>query len=233
MEMTLNSPECSCIKTYFTSGSWRSTLRPFLLLPTPLLSQFLSPFFNKRTDGYGGRIENRVRIILEALLAVKNEAGDNFPVMVKINSEDYVKEVLTIDEILLVCSMLEQAGVDAIEISGGTVYASGAYSCCRVGVPKPQDLEVYYKEAARCYKKIKVPLLLVGGIRSLEMAESVVGTDLADYISLCRPLIREPNLIDRWKSGDTEPATCKYCNGCFGPAMKGEGFRCVLPRENR
>ena len=102
-----------------------------------------------------------------------------------------------------------QAGVDAIELSGGTGYASGDYSCCRVGVPAPQDREIYYKEAARRYKEnMHVPLLLVSGIRSPEVAESVIGTGLADYISLCRPLIREPNLIDRWKAEtlDQQPA---------------------------
>jgi 2,4-dienoyl-CoA reductase-like NADH-dependent reductase (Old Yellow Enzyme family) len=199
-----------------------------------LLSQFLSPFFNKRMDNYGGSVENRARILLEAFWAVRNEVGNNYPVFVKINSEDFVEGGLTVDEMLLVCSMLEQAGVDAIELSGGTIYASGAYSSSRVGVPEPQDREIYYKEAARRYKgKIHVPLLLVGGIRSPEVAETAVGTGLADYISLCRPLIREPNLINRWKVGDTGPATCKYCNGCFGPARKGEGLICVLDKENR
>ncbi|HMK77086.1 MAG TPA: NADH:flavin oxidoreductase [Thermodesulfobacteriota bacterium] len=198
-----------------------------------LLSQFLSPFFNKRTDNYSGSVENRARILLEAFWAVRNEVGDNYPVFVKINSEDFVEGGLTVDEMLLVCSMLERAGVGAIELSGGTVYASVAYSCFRVGVPA-QDREIYYKEAARRYKEnIHVLLLLVGGIRSPEVAESVVGTGLADYISLCRPLICEPNLIDRWKAGDTGPATCKYCNGCFGPVIKGEGLRCILPTENR
>jgi len=174
-----------------------------------LLSQFLSPFFNKRTDNYGGSVENRARILLEAFLAVRNEVGEKYPVLVKINSEDFVEGGLTVDEMLLVCSMLEKAGVDAIELSGGTVYASGAYSCSRVGVLESQDREIYYKEAARRYKEnIHVPLLLVGGIRSPEVAESVVGTGLADYISLCRPLICEPNLIDRWKAEtlDQQPA---------------------------
>lgn len=194
-----------------------------------LLTQFLSPFFNKRTDNYGGSIENRARILLEVFQAVRKEVGEEYPVLVKINSEDFVPGGLVVDEMLQVCSMLEKAGVDAIEMSGGTIYASGAYSSCRVGALESQDKEVYYKEAATRYKeKIGVPLLLVGGIRSLEVAEKLVNDGVADFISICRPLIREPNLIERWKSGDARPATCIYCDGCFGPGLKGEGVKCVI-----
>jgi 2,4-dienoyl-CoA reductase-like NADH-dependent reductase (Old Yellow Enzyme family) len=190
-----------------------------------LLSQFLSPFFNIRTDNYGGSIENRARILLEAFQAVRNEVGEQFPVFVKINSEDFVEGGLTADEMLQVCAMLEKAGVDAIEMSGGTVYVSGAFSCCRVG----QDQDVYYIEAAGRYKeRIGVPLLLVGGIRSPEQTEAIFRARLADYVSICRPLIREPDLIKRWKSGDTKPAACISCSGCFAPGLKGEGVHCVF-----
>lgn len=194
-----------------------------------LLNQFLSPFFNKRTDNYGGSIENRARLLLEAFEAVRNEVGEEYPVLVKINSKDFVEGGLTEDEMLQVCAMLEIAGVDAIEMSGGTVYASGALSCFRVGALDTPEKEVYYKDAAARYKeKISVPLMLVGGIRSPEVAEKLINDALADYVSLCRPLIREPNLIKRWKAGDTAPAACIYCNGCFGPAIKGEGVRCIF-----
>jgi len=194
-----------------------------------LLNQFLSPFFNKRTDNYGGSIENRARLLLEAFKAVRNEVGKGYPVFVKINSEDFIKGGLTEDEMLQVCAMLENAGVDAIEMSGGTVYASGAFSCFRVGALDTPEKEVYYKNAAARYKeKINVPLMLVGGIRSLEVSEKLVNDGLADYVSLCRPLIREPNLIKHWKDGNTAPSACIYCNGCFGPALKGNGVRCIF-----
>jgi len=190
-----------------------------------LLSQFLSPFFNKRTDNYGGSLENRARILLETFRAVRKEVGEEYPVFVKINSEDFVEGGLTADEMLQVCAMLEKEGVDAVEMSGGTIYASGAYSSCRVG----QNQDVYYKEAAVRYKNtIGVPLLLVGGVHSIEVADKIVHDGTADYISICRPLIREPGLIERWNSGDMKPAGCKYCNGCFGPGLKGEGVRCVV-----
>jgi 2,4-dienoyl-CoA reductase-like NADH-dependent reductase (Old Yellow Enzyme family) len=193
-----------------------------------LLSQFLSPFFNKRTDNYGSSIENRSRILLEAFQAVRNEVGKEYPVLVKINSEDFVEGGLTVGEMLQVCVMLEKAGVDAIEMSGGTIFASGAYSSCRVGALDSPDKEVYYKDAAVRYKeKISVPLLLVGGIHSSGVCEHLISDGVADFISLCRPLIREPDLIKRWKDGDTAPPACVYCDGCFGPALQGKGVQCI------
>lgn len=130
---------------------------------------------------------------------------------------------------LQVCAMLENAGMDAIEMSGGTVYASGAFSCFRVGALDSFGKEVYYKETAARYKeKISVPLILVGGIRSPGVSATLVNDGLADYVSLCRPLIREPHLIKRWKEGDTTPAACIYCNGCLGPGLKGEGVHCIF-----
>ena len=197
-----------------------------------LLSQFLSPFFNKRTDNYGGSIENRARILLEAFHAVRNEVGEEYPVFVKINSEDFVEGGLTVAEMLQVCAMLEKAGVDAIEMSGGTIYASGAYSSCRVGALDSPEKEVYYKEAAVRYKeKINVPLILVGGIHSFGVSEHLISEGVADFISICRPLIREPNLIKRWKDGDTAPPACVYCNGCFGPGLKGKGVQCIAGED--
>jgi 2,4-dienoyl-CoA reductase-like NADH-dependent reductase (Old Yellow Enzyme family) len=193
-----------------------------------LLSQFLSPFFNKRRDAYGGSIENRARIVLETLQSVRNAVGSGFPVLVKINSEDFVEGGLTVDEMLYVAALMERSGIDANEMSGGTVYASGAFSAIRMGAINTPEKEVYYRQAAERYKAtIGVPLLLVGGIRSFEVAEKLVNDGLTDYISLSRPLIREPALINRWKSGDLRKATCISDNACFGPATKGEGLYCV------
>ena len=82
-------------------------------------------------------------------------------------------------------------------------------------------------EAELFKKKIKIPLILVGGIRSFETADELVKTGTADYISLCRPLIREPDLIKRWKSGDLRPSECISDSACFQPGMEGKGVYCV------
>jgi len=72
-----------------------------------------------------------------------------------------------------------------------------------------------------------VPIMLVGGVRSLEKMEGVLASGAADYFSMARPLIREPDLPNRWASGDRQRAACVSCSGCFAPARKGEGIRCV------
>jgi 2,4-dienoyl-CoA reductase-like NADH-dependent reductase (Old Yellow Enzyme family) len=192
-----------------------------------LLSQFLSPFFNRRTDEYGGNIENRARIVLEIVKSIRETVGDQFAVLVKINSDDFLPGGFNIDDMLLFSAMLEKAGVDAIEISGGTCGAlltgniDGSFS------PSGKK-EVYYREAAKRFKeKIRIPLILVGGIRTFETADELVKTGTADYVSLCRPLIREPGLIKRWKSGDLRKSECISDNACLQSGMEGKGVHCV------
>lgn len=197
-----------------------------------LLSEFLSPFFNHRTDEYGGCLENRARIVLEVLQAIRSAVGEDYPVLIKLNSEDFVDGGLSVDEMLSVAAMLETGGIDAVEMSGGTIYSSGDYSSIRAGDPAAPEQEVYYRNAASRFKeKIGVPLMLVGGIRSFEVAEDLIDAGGADYISLCRPLIREPALVARWRSGDRRRASCLSENACFGPLLKGEGLFCVLDRN--
>jgi 2,4-dienoyl-CoA reductase-like NADH-dependent reductase (Old Yellow Enzyme family) len=198
-----------------------------------LLSQFLSPFYNKRKDSYGGAIENRARIVLEVFRSIRNAVGDRFPVLIKMNSEDFLGTGLSVDEMVQVAAMLEKAGIDAMELSGGTP-DSGKFLPVRKGRIVSEKDEVYYRGAAKRYKeKISVPLILVGGVRSYGAAEELVETGVADYISLSRPLIREPHLIKRWKSGDTGKATCLSDNMCFNPIRAGEGVYCYTEKKSR
>ena len=197
-----------------------------------LLSQFLSPFFNKRTDEYGGDIKGRSRIIVEILRLIKEKCGNDYPVMIKINSEDFADGGLSREDSLAACSILEQEGIDAIEFSGGAFGASRkGFESIRKGDPEKTD-KVYYFEAAKEYKeKINVPLILVGGIRYYENAEKLLSDNICDYISLCRPLIREPNLIKRWHSGDKSRATCISCNLCLRLIFTGKTLYCVMEKN--
>ncbi len=193
-----------------------------------LISQFLSPFFNSRQDEYGGTTVNRARFAQEVLLAIRRTTGPRFPVMVKLNSEDFLPGGLSVDDMIRTSAGLEEAGIDAIEMSGGTLL-SGPYYPSRTMKGSPGEPEAFYEGAARKYKEaVKTPLMLVGGIRSLEAAERLVAEEVADYISLARPLIREPGLINRWKSGDRRPAFCISDSGCFRPALQGKGVSCVV-----
>ena len=199
-----------------------------------LLSQFLSPFYNKRTDEYGGSLENRARIVLECLRGIRSAVGNDYPVLIKINSDDYLDGGLDNEDMVGMAAMLETEGIDAIEISGGTHLSSEEYLFSRKTGIVSEEKELYFARAARMYReKIKVPLMLVGGIRSYSVAEWVIDEGLADYVSLCRPLIREPHLIRRWQDGDIRRATCISCNECFTPVRNAEGIYCVAEAKLR
>lgn len=192
-----------------------------------LLSQFLSPAFNRRTDEYGGTLENRVRLLLDVVRNIRKAVTPDYPILVKLNSEDFLENGMTHGEAVEVAGMLEEATVDAIEFSGGTV-ASQELIPPRPGSLKSRENEGYYREAAKLYKqKVGIPLMLVGGIRSLEVAEELIESGLADFISLSRPLIGEPDLVKRWHAGDRRKSECLSCNACFGPAVAGDGIYCV------
>ena len=103
----------------------------------------------------------------------------------------------------------------------------------RAGI-KSDNQEAYFQNEARRFKSaVKVPLILVGGNRSFQVAERLVTEDSADFISMSRPFIREPELINRWKSGDLSPATCLSDNLCYGPVQKGEGIYCVTEERQK
>jgi 2,4-dienoyl-CoA reductase-like NADH-dependent reductase (Old Yellow Enzyme family) len=195
-----------------------------------LMSQFLSPAFNKRTDLYGGALENRARALIETLGEVRKAVGKDYPVLIKLNSEDYLEGGLTLVDSLRVGRMLQDAGIDAIEVSGGTV-VSGALSPSRRGI-NSEEKEAYFRAASKEFKEaLDVPIMLVGGVRSPDLAEKLLEQGYADYFSMSRPLIREPALIKRWASGDRSKARCLSDNQCFEPGVKGEGVYCVTEKR--
>lgn len=192
-----------------------------------LLSQFLSPAFNRRKDLYGGRLENRARALMEVYERVRGVVGEDFPVMVKMNCQDYLDGGLSLEESVRVAEMLSGVGVDGIEVSGGTLL-SGKFIPSRLGISS-QDKEAYFQDAAKAFKgEVAVPILLVGGIRSYEVAKRLVEEGIADYISMSRPLIREPGIVKRWKAGDTRRAGCISDSKCRTAGLAGEGVHCVV-----
>ncbi|MBI5446337.1 MAG: NADH:flavin oxidoreductase [Deltaproteobacteria bacterium] len=197
-----------------------------------LLSQFLSPAFNQRQDEYGGTVENRARAALAVLGRVRAAVGDNYPVLVKINSQDFVAGGVSEDDSLQAALLLEKAGIDALEVSGGTMF-SGDLIPPRAKI-NAEEKEAYFRDAARRFKeRLGIPVILVGGVRSFGIAERMVKEGCADYISMSRPFIREPGLVRRWQSGDLRRATCASDNQCFGAAMAGEGIYCVVERKQQ
>ena len=198
-----------------------------------LLSQFLSPFFNMRSDRYGGNIENRAIIHLEILDTIRSYVGKDYPVLIKMNTRDFIEGGLELEDALKAGKLLAQNRLDAIELSGGTGRLSGKLNPVRTGILKKAD-EAYFEDAAKLFKKhIDIPIILVGGIRSFEVAEHIVDSGIADYISMSRPFIREPDLVNRWKSGDRSKAACLSDSRCFVPARTGKGIYCVMEERER
>ncbi len=197
-----------------------------------LFSQFLSPAYNRRHDAYGGPVDNRSRALCEAVAAIRKALGPDFPVLVKINAWDDVENGLMLEDSVRTGQLLAAAGIDAVEVSGGFL-TSKILSPSRLGINSPEK-EACFQDGAAAFKQaLDIPVILVGGIRSLEKVRELVAEGVADYFSLCRPLIREPGLINRWRSGDTRPALCRSDNLCFRPAFKGEGVYCVTEQRER
>lgn len=194
-----------------------------------LLSQFLSPLFNRRTDRWGGSLENRQRFLLEALKAVRKTVGDDLPVLIKLGTRDDRGEGgLTEEEGLDTARALAAAGIGGIEVS------------CGLGnpmqnLPEGTEEDTYLRDrAARVKQAVNVPVMALGGIRRLETAQDIVNSGDADMVSMSRAYIREPGLINRWRSGDTAPARCISCSKCMAIAGNGEPVRCGedYPAEN-
>jgi 2,4-dienoyl-CoA reductase-like NADH-dependent reductase (Old Yellow Enzyme family) len=197
-----------------------------------LLNQFLSPLFNKRKDKYGGALQNRVRLLLDIVREIRFRIGASFPVLVKMNSQDYLEGGLSLEDSLEASVMLQNEGIDALELSGGTG-ASGKLRPVRMDIDSEED-EAYFKDAAKRFKeRLQIPLILVGGIRSFHVAERIIKEETADYIAMSRPFIREPDLINRWQSGDYMKARCISDNKCFIPIRNGKGVYCMVEKEIR
>lgn len=196
-----------------------------------LLSQFLSPAFNRRQDEYGGEIENRCRIHVEICRKIRKEIGGNYPLLVKMNCEDFIENGLILDDSLKAGLAMAKAGVDAIEVSGG-VFNGRKLSPSRPAI-NSEEREAYFREQARRFKNLlNIPIILVGGMRSYTVAESMVEGGTADYISFSRPLICEPDLVNRWKSGDRSKAKCISDNQCFAAGRSGRGIYCAVNENN-
>ena len=210
------------------------------------LSKFISPLLNHRTDRYGGSQRDRSQILYEILKDMRSKTGDDFLITMKINSTDEYPGGLTVQDFLVSCKLMADAGIDAIEVSGNGTSHTGIKAGCNEG---------YFRAAAMSLATlVDVPVVLVGGLRSIEKINQYLNEptnearaegklscplpckeEVADrhtrieYISLSRPLIREPNLIKRWQQGDTKPSLCVSCNTCY----RTPGHQCIFNLRNK
>jgi 2,4-dienoyl-CoA reductase-like NADH-dependent reductase (Old Yellow Enzyme family) len=221
-----------------------------------LISSFLSPLTNRRRDAWGGDPARRFRFLGEVYRAVRQSVGDDFPVLCKLNMDDYLGIGLRPREAYQAAQKLDAMGLDGLEISGGVnetalnmsrgespaaILGRGRSLLARLyfriatGIQRPRTRfeEAYFlNHAQRLKPALSIPLILVGGIRRLEMAEEIIKKGWADFISLARPLIREPGLPKRWLAGDRAPAQCEFCNCCLGEIERGNVLMCYSSLES-
>jgi 2,4-dienoyl-CoA reductase-like NADH-dependent reductase (Old Yellow Enzyme family) len=193
-----------------------------------LISEFLSPLTNKRGDEYGGGIDNRARFCLEVYQAVRREVGQKYPVFIKLNTEDGLEGGITPAEAAAVAAKLSEAGIDAIEVSGGMA-AAGKKAAGRT-VTKPEEEGYFFDNAKLVKAAVKCPVIVVGGWRSKAQVEAAL--DSVDAVALSRPFIRQPNLAKLWRIGKSEVSTCISCGQCLRAGMKG-GVLCVQEQKEK
>lgn len=182
------------------------------------LSRFVSPLVNHRTDEYGGNTENRTRLVTEIIKAIREKAPA-LHITAKINSNDFMAGGLDAAQSLDMCRHLCQAGLDSIEVSGNGTSVPGI---------RPHQNEAYFAPfAAKLAAETDVPVILVGGLRSLDTMEEVLSKTKIEMIALSRPLLREPDLPNKLKSGETTVSACVSCNGCYS----SPSHKCIFRKD--
>lgn len=193
-----------------------------------LLSQFLSPYFNTRTDKYGGCIENRVRIIFEVLESLKKHAGADFPVFIKMHCDDqWGDKGLSEKESLWVAKELEKKGISGIEFSGGNIDPESGNSASRSKLFKVEKQSYFKEQTTRIASELNIPVISVGGHRNAKMMEEILNNSNISYFSLSRPLHSEPDLPRKWRENPDHKTRCVSCNNCW----TSDGNCCVLDRK--
>ncbi|MFH1033657.1 MAG: NADH:flavin oxidoreductase [Pseudomonadota bacterium] len=196
-----------------------------------LFSQFLSPFCNQRTDDWGGGLEGRLRLHLETGRAMRQAVGLDYPLFIKLGLADGFSGGLAMAEGLEAAARLAAAGYEAIEVSQGLRGVDYTQSEFRPQIVKRQR-EAYFRHWARQVKeRVEVPVIMVGGLRSLDIMEEVIARGEADFVSLSRPLIREPDLVASWRAGEPRRPTCISCNKCFEVLRKGKRVECLVGKK--
>lgn len=228
-EMTVN--EIKMLIDAYAQAAWRAKEAGFNAVQIHaahgyLVSQFLSPIANQRTDEWGGSLENRTRFLKGIVAAVRRQVGHEFPLLAKLGIRDESEDGLSLEDGVAIVGKLREWGLDAVEISGGLA-ETGTFNI--VGEIAPGKNEACFRPWAHAARDAaELPLLLVGGMRSREVMEDVLGSGDAQLISMCRPLICEPDLPNKLSRGTVEAAACVSRNRCW--PRKGEtGISCKCP----
>lgn len=179
-----------------------------------LLSRFIDPLFNTRTDLYGGSVENRFRMTEEIILGIQQACGPDFPIFLKINSDTKGDDAAYGKDILWILERCKSLGIELVELSGADF------------INQPRESTLYYLARIKQLRQaVDIPMSLVGGVRSLQDMETVLASGL-DMVSLGRALIAEPDFVTRSLAG-AEKSICVSCSRCFVMPHMHPGVRCV------
>ncbi len=213
----LTIPEIEEIVEAFGVAAWRAKTAGFELVEIHgahgyLITNFLSPHTNKRTDVYGGSLENRMRLLLQVYDAVRRYVGDDFPVTVRLSGSDYEPDGFGIEETIEVSKALEARGINAIHVSGGD-----HHQMIHQVSPMAVDIGHNVWAADRIRKMVKVPVIASGSITTPEFAESILAEGKGDYVGLGRPLWADQYWVRKLEAGKPEEIRpCIRCNeGCL------------------
>jgi len=186
-----------------------------------LLSAFLSPVTNRREDEWGGSTEKRSNFIRRIFRGIRQMAGRDYPILVKLGIKDYHPQGKSVSDGVGHAKLLEMDGLDAIEVSEGIEVEH--YHHIRLDALSPY----YIEECRQVRKELSIPVILVGGMRKLEDMQAVIDEKVADAISMCRPFIMDPYLVKNLREGLTDGSRCTSCNQCLGQGRLGY-LRCTL-----
>ncbi|MBD3196292.1 MAG: hypothetical protein GF317_14635 [Candidatus Lokiarchaeota archaeon] len=213
-----------------------------------LITQFYSPFFNKRDDIYGGSVKNRAKFAVEILEKSRKKVGDTFPITLKMNGSDKIESGLKLPEAINLARIFAEKGYDALEISSYIHEAGRTEEIISLPPETQKNLRKRNKEAynldyASSIKselmkndKTNIPVIVVGGLFRFDTIERILNETSIDFCAMCRPLLRQPNLPNIWKNGPPYPeAECIHCNLCTNEFLikgpRSKGVRCVMKEK--
>jgi 2,4-dienoyl-CoA reductase-like NADH-dependent reductase (Old Yellow Enzyme family) len=181
---------------------------------TYLINQFLSPYYNRREDEYGGSLDNRMRLLVEIYAEIRKQVGNEYPILVKLTASEFFDGGLTFGETRIICQQLAAIGVDAIIISGNIhAKASGMVGESFDGY-KIQQEGYFHEYGDVISQELDIPIITVGGLSNIAAIEDIANKTNIKYFALSRPLLAEADLIKRWKEGNRAEVDCERCSKC-------------------
>lgn len=192
------------------------------------LSMFLTPYYNRRDDVYNGDIHNRARIIYEVYEEVRSRVGKDFPVMIKLNFDDFMDEGegLVFEDAIEVFKRLDELGVDMMEVSATNESSGKGLAPARTKITSKEKQSYFRDATGRIAEVIESPVVLMGGNRDISVMENILSSSKIQFFSIARPLLSEPDLIKKWQESRDYSPRCVSCNKCW----LSEPNSCVLYR---